>query len=299
MKNRKLQFEKLTFYLAGGSLQCNGNMTAPTADIGSARLTQLAEQLDAQEGYAEVVAALQAGHGGALGGVWGSSSALVASNLVRHSPAVLVVVCPRDGDVDDFCDELAVFWPGSPERFPAWETAPGESDSQDEAHGDRLRVLKLLNGAGTKLIVTSIQALLQPVPPRELLEQQTLRLRVGDEIDPAALLKRLAEGGFHNTSAVELPGEFSPRGGIIDVFAPDWLHPARIEFFGDTVESIRQFEVSTQRSLESLQAVEITMLGSSGQWEVGSSQLPTAQRGVDSRQSGHRAFPNRQSPFPI
>jgi transcription-repair coupling factor (superfamily II helicase) len=277
-------------------------MTAPTADIGSARLTQLAEQLDAQEGYAEVVAALQAGHGGALGGVWGSSCALVAANLERHSPAVLVVVCPRDADVDDFCDELAVFWPGSPERFPAWETAYGEGISQDEAHGDRLRVLKLLNGAGTKVIVTSIQALLQPVPPRELLEQQTLRLRVGGEFDPAALLKRLAEGGFHNTSAVELPGEFSPRGGIVDVFALDWFHPVRIEFFGDTVESIRQFEVSTQRSLESLQAVEITLLEGSGQWSVvggqspktGSSPLPSELRSPNSDSSTH--FPSYLPP---
>ena len=139
-------------------------MTAPTADIGSARLTQLAERLDAQEGYAEVVAALQAGHGGALGGVWGSSCALVAANLMQHAPAALVVVCPRAGDVDDFCDELAVFSPTNPaeraaglnaeargetaqafDRFPAWETAPGEREMQDEAYGDRLRVLKLLS----------------------------------------------------------------------------------------------------------------------------------------------------------
>ena len=58
--------------------------------------------------------------------------------------------------------------------------------------------------------------------------------------------------GFQNTSAVELPGEFSPRGGILDIFAPDWFDPVRIEFFGDEVESIRRFEVATQRSLESL-----------------------------------------------
>ncbi len=305
-------------------------MTAPTADIGSARLTQLAERLDAQEGYAEVVAALQAGHGGALGGVWGSSLRLVAANLMQHAPAALVVVCPRAGDVDDFCDELAVFSTTNPaervsgfnseargetaqafDRFPAWETAPGERETQDEAYGDRLRVLKLLSaqaptdlaspwlrrGAGAptgrpsqrnppaepgasgpneqrrgqnhvtpKLIVTSIQALLQPVPSRELLEQHTVRLRVGEEIDPATLLRRLAEGGFHNTSAVELPGEFSPRGGIVDVFAQDWFHPVRIEFFGDTIESIRQFEVSTQRSLETLEAIEITMLPAGAGW---------------------------------
>ncbi len=267
-------------------------------------LTQLARRLDAQEGYAEVIASLQAGHGGALGGVWGSSCALVAANLASHVPQTLVVVCPRPGDVDDFCDDLTLFLQEdsvsrpqdaesagepsrhlgtvSPERFPAWESAPGERDVQDEALGDRLRILKLLaasnppdtegsnplaaqaqrhtNSQPPKLIVTSIQALLQPVPPPEVLARQTKRLRVGDEIDPTELLRWLAENSFQNTSAVQLAGEFSPRGGIIDVFAPDWFNPVRIELFGDTVESIRRFEISTQRSLESLDAIEITAL---------------------------------------
>ncbi|HZZ29129.1 MAG TPA: transcription-repair coupling factor [Pirellulales bacterium] len=254
-------------------------MAAPVADIGSARLTNLAERLDAQEGYAQVVASLQAGHGAALGGVWGSSCALVAANLAQHAPAALVVVLPRAGDVDDFCDDLAVFISQSAnsatqvasynlEKFPAWESAPGERNIQDEAHGDRLRVLKLLSSQSApqgelkspRLIVTSIQALLQPVSSKAVLNAQTKRLRVGEEISPDALLRWLAENGFLNTTAVELPGEFSPRGGIVDVFAPDWFHPVRIEFFGDTVESLRQFEVSTQRSLESLNSVDITML---------------------------------------
>jgi transcription-repair coupling factor (superfamily II helicase) len=251
-------------------------MSAPVADIGSARLLQLAERLDAQEGYAEVIASLTAGHAAALGGVWGSSCALVTANLLQHAPATMIVVLPRSGDVDDFCHDLAVFSDAHPEKLPAWETAPGEREIQDEAHGDRLRVLKLLQADAfakrmpenkvqsrfvaepPKLIVTSVQALLQPVPPAELLAKQTRRLYVGDETAPATLLRWLAENGFQNTTAVELPGEFSPRGGLIDVFAPDWFHPVRIEFFGDTVESIRRFEVSTQRSLESLENIDIT-----------------------------------------
>ena len=71
----------------------------------------------------------------------------------------------------------------------------------------------------------------------------------------------LAENRFHNTTAVELPGEFSLRGGIVDIFAPDWYEPVRLEWFGDEIESIRRFEVSTQRSLGSLEAVEVTVLG--------------------------------------
>ncbi len=145
-------------------------------------------------------------------------------------------------------------------NFPLGNRRPAESGLQDEAHGERLRVIKRFVSRAPQVVVTSIQALLQAVPPREVLQANTRRLKVGDDIDPNALLRWLAENGFQNTTAVELPGEFSPRGGIIDVFAADWLHPVRIELFGDTIESIRSFEVSTQRSVETLGEIDITAL---------------------------------------
>src|SRR5205814_2414799 len=74
------------------------------------------------------------------------------------------------------------------------------------------------------------------------------------------LLRWLVERGFHATSAVELPGEFSHRGGIIDIFATDWLLPVRIELFDDEIESLRTFEVMTQRSRETLDEIEVTAL---------------------------------------
>ncbi len=158
------------------------------------------------------------------------------------------------------------------------------------------------------------------MPPPELLARQTRRLHVGDEIDPTAFLRWLAENGFQNTSAVELPGEFSPRGGIIDVFAPDWFHPVRIELFGDTIESIRQFEVSTQRSLETLETVDITALpervqgsGFSGQSTRSVSASRLNQDAIDSpvhpftrshvrapvADAPGSAFPIPHSPVPI
>ena len=63
---------------------------------------------------------------------------------------------------------------------------------------------------------------------------------MGQRVDISELLKWLASHGFHGTSAVELPGEFSSRGGILDVFAPDWHHPVRIELFDDEIESTRE-----------------------------------------------------------
>ena len=80
------------------------------------------------------------------------------------------------------------------------------------------------------------------------------------QLDEQELTRWLVERGGHATTAVELPGEFSLRGGILDIFAPDADDPVRIELFGDEVESIRRFEVATQRSLETLEATTITML---------------------------------------
>ncbi len=239
-------------------------------------LMQLAERLDAAEGFAEVVASLQAGHGATLDGVWGSSCALVVAALARHAPGPLLVVCPQPSDLDDFCDDLALFTSQRPERLPAWEAASAERSVDDETFGDRLRLLKALDSEEPpRLIVTSIQALLQPVPERQAIARQTRRLAVGDIVDVEMLARWLVEQGFQNTSAVQLPGEFSSRGGILDLFAPDWYDPVRVELFGDQIESIRRFEVSSQRSLAALDTIELTVMEpAGGDCEFFSSYLP-------------------------
>src|SRR5204862_6225728 len=94
----------------------------------------------------------------------------------------------------------------------------------------------------------------------EAIASATRVLHKAERIDVQELLRWLVERGFHATSAVELPGEFSHRGGIIDIFATDWLLPVRIELFDDEIESLRSFEVATQRSQETLDAIEITVL---------------------------------------
>ena len=236
---------------------------ASTAAVttGSDRLFELAGLLERQEGFAEVVESLKEVHAATLDGVWGSSCALVAAVLAQHAPGPLVVVCSRIDGADDLIDDLALFTRLTVERFPAWESLPSERVIHDEVFGDRVRLLKLLlTRDPPKLVTTSIQSLLQPVPDRESLKRQTHVLRTGGETRVEELSKWLLENGFHRTTAVELPGEFSVRGGIVDIFAPDWYDPIRIELFGDQIESIRRFEVSSQRSLATLDAVEVTVL---------------------------------------
>ncbi len=221
-----------------------------TTSSPSGRLLELAGRLERQEGFDRVVAALEAGEMAALDGVWGSSCALAAAALAGHGPGPLVVVCPNADDVDNVAEDLKLFATFTAEKFAALESLPGDRVIADEVFGDRIRLIKRLTSDGPpELVVTSIQALLQPVPDRATLKRQSRRLAVGDEIAIEDLSRWLIENGFHNTSAVELPGEVSVRGGLVDLFAHDWFDPVRVEFFGDRIESIRRFEVAGQRSL--------------------------------------------------
>ena len=248
----------------------------PTATAAPDRLRQLVGRIEALPDFAEVVASLQAGHAATLDGVWGSSCALIAATLLQAAPAVLVIVCPRLDEVQGLIGDLSIFSAEEPSRFPVHESLNVERMVQDEAVGDRVRVLKsLLGPRPPKVLVTSIPALLQPVPSRSQLAQQTRTLRTGDALSLDEIAAWLVTSGYQNTTAVELPGEFTRRGGIIDIFAPDWFQPVRVELFGDEIESIRPFEVESQRSHERLETIDVTAVVGAARGEAASGKLGT------------------------
>jgi transcription-repair coupling factor (superfamily II helicase) len=278
-------------------------MTALIAEAAATEgMRQLYCRLFEWEDFGECVAELAAGRPATFDGVWGSSCALVGAALASRASGPLVVVCPTQNEADELAADLELFW-RRPEVFPAWEIALGEGVLPDEAHGERLRLLKsLLHGSsGAPLIVTSIQALLQPTPSKESIAAGTRQVRLGQRVNIEELCRWLVVRGFHHATAVELPGEFSHRGGILDIFAPDWHEPVRIEFFGDEVESLRKFDVASQRSLEKLDAVEVTVLGASPKSKVQSpksdvgAELQTAESGLE--RGDWRLAPNSQSAF--
>jgi len=232
--------------------------TSPTALV---RLRQLPERLAGHKDFARLVQALHMGASASADGVWGSSCALLAAVLAQQAPATLVVVCPQLDQLDHLADDLALFSTLPCERLPAWESEPTEHLIHDEIYGQRLRTLKaLVQSPPPDVVLTSIQSLLQPVPSRQSVADHTRHIRLDQTVDGEQLKRWLATHRFHPTSAVELPGEFSARGGIIDIFAPDWNDPVRVELFGDQVESIRRFDVASQRSLDTLDAVEVTLV---------------------------------------
>ncbi len=130
------------------------------------RLLELAGVLHDEPGFAEVVASLKSGQGATLGGIWGSSCALAAAAIEAEPPPCSSSSVSRAGDIDALCDDLALFTATPAEAFPAWETTAAERAVDDQIHGDRLRVLKLPGRPAAeppRLLVTSIQSLLQPV----------------------------------------------------------------------------------------------------------------------------------------
>jgi transcription-repair coupling factor (superfamily II helicase) len=226
------------------------------------RLQDLPRWLEGTEGFSALLQALQDGQAATVDGTWNSSASLIAATLGLHAPRTLLVVLAHPRDLDAWDEDLLSFAGARAVTFPAWDALPNADTVIDEVGGRRLRVLRQLEGdSPPKLLLTTIQALLQPVPNRAQLAQHRKRLRLGQDVPIEEIVAWLVEQGFQRMEAIEIPGEFSQRGGILDVFSPDAEAPYRLEFFGNEIESIRQFSPETQRSLGDVQAIEITAQG--------------------------------------
>jgi transcription-repair coupling factor (superfamily II helicase) len=224
--------------------------SSSTAVAGVRELKDLTRLVQRAPEFPELLAALENGHSGTIDGAWGSAGPLATAALGLHAPQTLVIVLAHVGDVDDFRDDVATFAGSAPEILPAWDRLPREARAGDEISGRRIRVVKRLASASPpRFIVTPLQALLQPVPTPEALERSSRTLAVGATVAVEELIAWLGERGMTRVEVVEVAGEFSLRGGILDVFAPDAAGPVRLEFFGDEIESIRPFDAESQRSL--------------------------------------------------
>ncbi len=135
--------------------------------------------------------------------------------------------------------------------LPAWDCLPYDRVSPNaEIVARRLDVLSRLaqGGAGPAVMITTVSALLQRVPPRAALADTTLVAEVGEDVPQPQLLTFFADNGYHRAGTVREPGEFAIRGGIVDVFPPGAAEPLRLDFFGDELEAVRRFDAMTQRS---------------------------------------------------
>ena len=176
----------------------------------------------------------------------------VIADLARSGQAASVLhVAREDTRLARLAEGLGFFAPDLEVlRFPAWDCLPYDRVSPiSEISSERIDTLRRLaqrGGDDPLVVLTTVNAVLQRVPPRAALKSAFFAVRPGEKIDRDALTGFLACNGYQRTSTVREPGEFAVRGGILDVFPPGHDQPVRLDLFGEVLEGIRIFDAGTQ-----------------------------------------------------
>ncbi|MBO6604215.1 MAG: transcription-repair coupling factor, partial [Roseicyclus sp.] len=156
---------------------------------------------------------------------------------------------------------LAFFDPSVPVlRFPGWDCLPYDRISPNaEIAASRMATLAALSAglSGPFIVLTTLSAATQFVPPRALLQDAAFVATVGGRIDEDALKTFLVRMGFVQSPTVTEPGDYAVRGGIIDVWPPGESTPVRLDLFGDVLDGARRFDPATQRTTEKMERVEL------------------------------------------
>jgi transcription-repair coupling factor (superfamily II helicase) len=196
----------------------------------------------------------------------GSSSVVLGAALSRRSSRPIVMVVAHLDDADEALEVLRGLEVDAL-RFPALEIIPAETQVNVELVAERLTLLRrVVEERPPAVIVAPVAALMQPVPDPASLPRLHRVIRPGDRVSLEELLSWLTDAGYTRVPAIDAPGEFAVRGGILDLFPPGSA-PARLDLFGDAVEGAWEIDLGTMGSDRRLEAVEVVataLAGSSG-----------------------------------
>ncbi len=205
-----------------------------------------------------------------LANVADGGEGLVLADLARaiaakpNAPATSLLVVCRDGQrMAQLSRALAFFAPDiATLEFPAWDCQPYDRVSPHAGFvAQRMtalaRLARLKGREGASVVLTTVNAVLQRVPSQKLVAAQTLAAAPGNMLAMDGIVKWLDLNGFMRASTVREAGDYAVRGGILDLFPPGMAEPVRLDFFGDTLESIRTFDPETQRTTDQLRALDL------------------------------------------
>jgi transcription-repair coupling factor (superfamily II helicase) len=188
--------------------------------------------------------------------------ALLAQSEAQTSaaePQTRLIITPTQEEAEqlyediNFCVDFLGLSHANFALFPPWANIP--YNPALPAHSvicQRVRALHALSQVENTVLISSLPAVLHKLVPPSVFSEACFALKVGETVERDWLLRSLIRLGYSRGSLAEIPGEFSVRGGIVDIFSTAHDHPVRIEFLGDTVESIRTFDPSTQESITRL-----------------------------------------------
>lgn len=218
-----------------------------------------------------------------LSGLNATAKALYLLLLYKLTDRPLVVLVESNSVAETLCETLMAFHDlldfskhrGSPFILPAHEVLPyhGQSPHPEVSERRGIGLWRIAEGAAS-IAVVPIRSALMKVPRKDFLRNLAWRIETGEEFFVEDLLEGLASVGYEKRDPVEMVGQYSLRGGIIDVYSPEAPHPIRIEMLSDQVESIRQFDAENQKSI---QRVDQTLLLPMTEYPVTTAQVGDEQ----------------------
>ena len=181
------------------------------------------------------------------------ADALAFTKAVRKDKAPALFIARDDTRAAAFQSACRFFAPDIPVlMLPAWDCLPYDRVSPSQTLAARragaLFFLTTIDRNQPYIIVTTISAAMQNVPPRSIISGAGLSAKVGEDMERERLIRYLTNNGYSRSSTVVEAGEFAVRGGIVDIFPPTEKNPVRLDFFGDEIESIREFDIDSQRT---------------------------------------------------
>lgn len=180
------------------------------------------------------------------------------SSLSSELNKPCLIICPDEGTASKMCDDLNTFSSGAV-VYPARDYSFRPSDTQSrEFEQRRLGVLTKMLGGQCNYVLCSIEAAMQLTLPKAELQKRTMTIKNSEDISQHNIIRTLLSAGYVRCDQVEGAGQFSIRGGIIDLFPPSYTSPVRLEFWGDTVDSISLFDLDSQRRTDVLDEINIT-----------------------------------------
>jgi len=223
-------------------------------------MKKLKEDLQKTESYKNVLNSLQENNEGIwLKGLSGSSKSLILSSLTEDFPTTFLLILPSQDEAEAMFHNLVTFGSKDVLFFPHWPNFIFDGTLiPKRITAERIHCLEKLMKKEDCIIITSVRAIMHKIIPKERFESAFFDLQIGDEIILEDVLNELTCAGYRRVNMVESKGEFAVRGGIFDIYPLTYDEPIRIELFGDEIESIRKFDIATQRSVDELDSVTIS-----------------------------------------
>ena len=223
------------------------------------RLKGLMRPLEESSNFSEVIGCLQKGQLPInLSGLSDSGKSYVINGIFEKVDNSIVVITHNEIDAKNLYEDLSLY---STDVYflPIREVVFYNVDAiSGDLRWARLKVInEILKKRENKIIVTSVDAMTTLYTPKQKYLEYSLTIKQGEEVDLKDISTKLMNCGYERVEVVEGKGEFSFRGGILDVFPPNAVYPYRIELFGDEIDSIRTFNIESQRSIEKIDKFDI------------------------------------------